>query len=113
MEIRESFKSSKEITMGKGQESQYVDAIILEAMRLCPLFSTSLRRKTQDLDCQIAGNTIPGDTYVAVNQFSAVRSSQNFKRPSDSIPECWMENHEFGTDFDNDKVMSSSPFVLE
>jgi len=46
-EIRESFKSSKEITMAGVKNLEYVDAGILEAMRLCPLLLTSLRCKTQ------------------------------------------------------------------
>lgn len=109
-EIRESFKSSQEITMASVKNLEYVDAVILEAMRLCPLSPTSLRRKTQDLDCQIAGNPIPGDTYVVVNQFSAFRSSQNFKRPLDFIPERWMKNHEFRIGFDDDKINVFKPF---
>jgi averantin hydroxylase len=106
--IRSAFESESEINSVTVNQIDYLLAIINEALRLYPPVTGSFARVTPSEGCVIAGAFVPGKTCVAVNQWAASRSSANFVRPNEFIPERWMGEPEF----DNDKRKAVQPFSV-
>lgn len=107
-EVRNSFKSEAEITITNANSLTYTLAVLNEALRIYPPTASTLPRLIPSHGCQIAGQYIPGNTAVGVNQWSAFHSPSNFKDPFKFIPERWMGEPEFEND--NRKVVN--PFSV-
>jgi cytochrome P450 len=96
--LRTTFQIDKEINSTTVNKIDYLLAILNEAFRLYPPVAVFLSRVTPPEGCMIAGSFIPGNTCVSVNQWGASRSSSNFTRPTEFIPERWMGAPEFKDD---------------
>lgn len=97
-EVRNAFKKESEITMISVNSLEYLLAVLNEALCIYPPVPGNLNRITPPEGCMVAGRFIPGNTYIAVNQWAASHSSANFKRLYDFIPERWMGAPEFKED---------------
>lgn len=106
--VRTAFQSESEINSITVNKLDYLLAIINEALRLYPPVTGSFARVTPPEGCFIAGDYVPGNTSVAVNQWAASRGSANFVRPNEFIPERWMGEPEF----ENDKRKAVQPFSV-
>jgi cytochrome P450 len=106
--LRTVFKSNKEINSVTVNKIDYLLAVLNEAFRLYPPAPVILGRVTPPEGCTIAGSFIPGNTVVSVNSWGASRSSTNFIRPTEFIPERWMGAPEFK----DDKRKVAQPFSV-
>jgi len=96
--LRTAFKSNEEINSVTVNKVDYLLAVLNEAFRLYPPAPVILGRVTPPEGCIIAGGFVPGNTVVSVNSWGASRSSTNFIRPNEFIPERWMGAPEFKHD---------------
>lgn len=105
--IRSDFSSVSDLTYSKLQSHEYLNAVLLESLRLYPPAPDSLFRRTKSA-AVVVGEVIPADTCLTVNLWAANRSSKNFHRPDDFIPERWLKDTspEF---FDDDRAVAK-PF---
>jgi cytochrome P450 len=97
-EVRNAFNSEDEITIVSVNKLDYMFAVLNEALRLYPPSPESFKRVTPPSGCEIAGRFVPGNTSVAVSQWSANHSAANFVRVDEFIPERWMGEEEFKND---------------
>jgi cytochrome P450 len=86
-EIRSAFTSENDINMSTVLDLTYMGAVITETMRLFHPLPGNLRRMAPAEGSTISGHFIPGNTIVACDMYAAGRSSSNFARPSDFVPE--------------------------
>ncbi|KAK6214431.1 proteasome component pup2 [Pestalotiopsis sp. IQ-011] len=105
--IRSDFSSASDLTYSKLQSHEYLNAVLLESLRLYPPAPDSLFRRTKSA-AVVVGEVIPPDTCLTVNLWAANRSPKNFHRPDDFVPERWLKDTspEF---FDDDRAVAK-PF---
>ncbi|TVY51126.1 Averantin hydroxylase [Lachnellula cervina] len=89
-EVRNAFQNEEEINIVSVNSLSYMLAVLNEVLRLYPPSPSSFNRVTPAAGCHIAGRFVPGNTNVAVNQWSANHSPSNFVRPDEFVPERWM-----------------------
>lgn len=106
--IRTTFKLEADINSITVNNIDYLLAVLSEALRLCPPVPGFFARITPPEGCVIAGNFVPGNTSVSVNQRGTNRSSSNFLRPDEFLPERWMGIPEFK----DDKRKAVQPFSV-
>jgi cytochrome P450 len=94
-EVRNAFTSEHQINIVTVNSLKYMLAVLDEALRLHPPSPASFNRVTPPSGCDIAGRFVPGNTIVAVNQWSASHSPMNFNRVDEFLPERWMGGDEF------------------
>jgi len=91
--IRRDFGSStKTPSFAQLQQHEYLNAVLKEALRLYPPAPDMLFRTTTNEPASIAGQIVPPHTSVTMNLWAAHRSSDNFHRPTEFLPERWLEN---------------------
>ncbi|KAK8090591.1 Cytochrome P450 monooxygenase alt3 [Apiospora phragmitis] len=108
-EIRSAFTSEADITLESTSRLSYLKAIIEEGLRLYPPSPSTFPRFVPGKGEEIEGKWVPGGTAVGVHQFSAGRSSINFKDAKAFIPERWLPLSE-GSEFANDNRAAMQPF---
>jgi len=69
----------------------YIDAIIKETLRLKPVAPTGMSRTTPPEGLEIDGQWIPGNTIVVIPQYIMHRDERCFVRPSEFLPERWLD----------------------
>ncbi|GIZ46272.1 hypothetical protein CKM354_000940400 [Cercospora kikuchii] len=106
--IRSSFTSVEEIDLISVGKLDYMSAVIDEALRLYPPVPMQSNRIVPEGGILVAGEWVPGGTSVAVQQYAACRSSSNFRRPNEFLPQRWLGDPEFA----DDKSSASQPFSL-
>ncbi|PHH92802.1 hypothetical protein CDD83_4961 [Cordyceps sp. RAO-2017] len=89
--IRSAFAASSDLTLLKLQNHEYLNAVLQEALRLYPPAPDSLFRRTQKA-AVVAGEMVPANTSLTMNLWAANRSSSNFHRPDDFVPERWLKD---------------------
>ncbi|KIW69909.1 hypothetical protein PV04_02226 [Phialophora macrospora] len=111
-EIRSSFTSPDEITIRATSNLPYLKATVDEALRIFPIASYITPRTTPKGGHLIAGDHIPGGTYVSMGQWHMGRSDRFFDSPMEFRPERWLD--ELGTEgpagLRNDEILK--PFSL-
>ncbi|ORY66218.1 benzoate 4-monooxygenase cytochrome P450 [Pseudomassariella vexata] len=105
-EIRDTFKSYDEIDGVSTTSLPYLNAVILEGMRLYPPLPFPLPRVVPEGGDMVDGHFIPGGTIVSTNPFAASMSSENFRDPYKFDPERWL------TSDPQDILDASQPFSL-
>jgi cytochrome P450 len=66
--------------------------VLKEALRLYPPAPDMLFRTTTTEPANIAGQIVPPHTSLTINLWAAHRSSRNFHRPAEFLPERWLED---------------------
>jgi cytochrome P450 len=108
-EIRSKFKDHSEITLPRTGELKYLTAVVDEAMRMYPPANNSHPRLVPPGGGTVAGRFLPERTLAGVPHWASFRSSYNFTRPEEFIPERFMgEDEQFATD----KREALQPFHL-
>ncbi|KAI9641384.1 hypothetical protein NHQ30_010186 [Ciborinia camelliae] len=88
-EVR-SFKNEKDITIPAVTNMEWLNAVINEAMRLCPSLPMVLPRMVNEPGMEVCGYWLPAGTLVNFAQLPAYISPTNFARPNEFIPERWL-----------------------
>lgn len=120
-EIDGTFRSNEEINMARCQPLRYLNACLMETLRIYPAVPVGMAHKTPPggaiiLDQLVPGNVSPhGDikilvdktsplktplqVQVWVHQYATFHSAENFASPESFIPDRWLDdNHNFNSD---------------
>ncbi|OOF94958.1 hypothetical protein ASPCADRAFT_6624 [Aspergillus carbonarius ITEM 5010] len=108
-EIRDAFASDADITPRSVTRLEYLDACILESMRLYPAAAVGLPRLVPPGGVNICNDMIPGGTMVYVSNYAANRSPHNFSRPEEYLPERWLG---LDASFEGDHKDAFQPFSV-
>lgn len=111
-EVRSSFTPEDQINSATTKPLVYLNAILQEALRLCPPNPDSMHRLTPEGGSIIAGHYIPENMTVGISCYATFTSNHNFVSPEAFIPERWLGESE-GDDhnvFSKDKHDSYRPF---
>lgn len=131
--VRSSFNSESEIDLISVGKLDFMLAVLNEALRLYPPVPMQSNRIVNKGGATIAGQWVPEGvsshalspltaiqseivrrlttdpkTSVAVQQYAACRSSANFHRPDEFLPQRWLGDPEFA----NDRREASQPFSI-
>ncbi|GFG09634.1 isotrichodermin C-15 hydroxylase [Aspergillus lentulus] len=87
--IRADFRQESDLNLVNLQHHQFLNATILECLRLYPPAPDSLFRRTIASETIIMGRSVPPQTCVTMNLWAANRSAFNFHRPNEMVPERW------------------------
>ena len=90
-EVRSAFPAPGDITLASTARLPYLHAFLEEALRMYPPVPTALPRRTPPEGEYISGVFVPGNTGIAVPQFTAYRSSKYWTEPETFAPERWLE----------------------
>ncbi|XEV01653.1 hypothetical protein FSHL1_006940 [Fusarium sambucinum] len=91
-EIRNNFQSYQEIDNTATSQLPYLNAVILEGMRMYPPLPFPLPRVVPEGGDTVDGQFIPGGTVVSTNPFAASMSSDNFHDAWTFDPERWLHS---------------------
>ncbi|KAF5027084.1 hypothetical protein F66182_796 [Fusarium sp. NRRL 66182] len=105
-ELRKKFQSYHEIDGASTSSLPYLNAVILEGMRMYPPLPFPLPRVVPEGGDIVDGHFIPGGTIVSTNPFAASMSPDNFKDPWTFSPERWLNSA------GDDNLEASQPFSL-
>ncbi|KAL3458183.1 cytochrome P450 [Aspergillus heterothallicus] len=106
--IRSRFVRAADIDAQSVTQIQGLQAVLEESLRLYPPVPMQSNRIVPPQGAHIAGKWVAGGTSVAVQQFAACRSDDNFHRPNEFRPERWQGIGEFA----NDRRDVSQPFSI-
>ncbi|KAL2128590.1 hypothetical protein VTI74DRAFT_8957 [Chaetomium olivicolor] len=110
--VRSSFSSEAEIDLISVGRLDYMLAVIDEALRLYPPVPMQSNRVVVGSGgAVIAGGWVPEGTSVALQLYTACRSSSNFHRPEEFLPERWLDNGP-NSAFAADRREVSQPFSI-
>ncbi|KIW30806.1 uncharacterized protein PV07_02506 [Cladophialophora immunda] len=90
-EIRRTFASSADITIRATSTLPYLRATVDESLRIFPVASYITPRTTPKGGHLIAGEMVPGATYVSMGQWHMGRSGRFFDNPKEFRPERWLD----------------------
>lgn len=107
-EIRGHFTAETDITWSKVQTLRYLEATLLEALRLFPPSPASQQRIVPRGGATVDGLPLPAGTTVAVSPWSATHSAVNFHEPDAFYPERWLPGED--ERFAGDRLGASLPF---
>jgi len=105
-EVRQSFKSTDEITSQTATPLNYLTACINEVLRIYPPIAIGMPRVAPDGGETVAGHFVPGGTTVSVHMWSTSHNENNFKDPYTFRPERWLDPNT------TDNLDASKPFLL-
>jgi cytochrome P450 len=107
-EIRQAFDSEDQINITNASGLKYESAVLEEALRMFPPVAGSQCRFTPPEGHVISGQCVPGNTIVAVNQWSVNHASLHFRDPYKFIPERWLGDPKYK----GDKRKAVQPFSV-
>ncbi|OJD36906.1 cytochrome p450 [Diplodia corticola] len=96
----------EELTVERLPRLSYLNACFEEALRMYPPVPVGLPRETPEGGNVICGEWVPEKTRLSVHNWSAYRSTRNFKDPDSFVPERWLP----GTGYDSDRKEVLQPF---
>ncbi|EHL02345.1 putative Isotrichodermin C-15 hydroxylase [Glarea lozoyensis 74030] len=91
-DIRKAFASFEDIKLLKLRDLRYLNAVIQEGFRLCNPTPVGLPRIVPSNGVRIAGQYIPGNTFVNVHPLAISLSGKLFAKPDEFIPERWLDS---------------------
>ncbi|KAI5459468.1 cytochrome P450 [Mariannaea sp. PMI_226] len=97
-EVRSSFKNEDEITLVSINNLPYLFACLNETLRRFPPSPVGLPRVTPPGGGTVCGYWVPENTVVAVSQWAAYHSSENFAQPFGYHPERFLKDARFAED---------------
>jgi cytochrome P450 len=106
-EIRENFRSDKDISFQALVTLPYLSAVIDEGLRIFPSAPIGFTRSVPQGGDTVCGEYLPGGTTVSVCMWAATHSERNFVDPYVFRPERW-----FDRENDTDKLGASNAFSL-
>jgi cytochrome P450 len=109
-EIRAAYSSEDEINISSVNNLGYLEAVVLESLRLYPPVPGTLPRVVPAGGETIDGAYVPAGTTVGVNHYSCSRHPKNFYRHDDFLPERWLPETRDAAPFDQDNRACTQPF---
>ncbi|KUL83686.1 hypothetical protein ZTR_07491 [Talaromyces verruculosus] len=109
--IRERFAQEDEMDSKSLAQLPYLTAVLNESLRIYPSVASSTPRLTPPGGSKIDNRFVPGNIIVAVNQYAAYRSEDNFADPYSFIPERWLSGND-DKRFVNDRPSVLQPFSI-
>jgi cytochrome P450 len=106
-EVRGAFATESDIKWSKVKELRYLEATLMEALRLFPPSPASQQRIVPRGGAAVDGYQLPAGTTVAVSPWSSTHSLLNFHEPDSFRPERWLGED---GDFAYDRLNASLPF---
>lgn len=97
-EVRTAFKTEAEILPHNTAALPYLNAVVEEALRLCPPGPGTFPRRVPEGGRVVCDRFVPGGVAVGVHQVSTHRDPRNFVRAADFRPERWLGDPEFEGD---------------
>ncbi|KAF2183917.1 cytochrome P450 [Zopfia rhizophila CBS 207.26] len=91
-EVRDAFFEPEEMSFNALIGLPYLNAVIEEGLRLSPPVGGALAHVVPEGGDSVCGIWLPGGTNVGVHQWSAYRSPSKFHKPSEFLPERWLES---------------------
>jgi aspirochlorine biosynthesis cytochrome P450 monooxygenase len=108
--VRSNFDSPSDITLEAVGKMDYLKATVDEALRIFPVASYIAPRTTPKQGHVIAGEVVPGNTYVGMGQWYMGRSSRLFHDPLEFRPERFTESQKEVNGMTAEEIMR--PFSL-
>ncbi|KAF2235990.1 putative cytochrome P450 [Viridothelium virens] len=105
-EIRNTFTSYSQISAASTTSLEYLNAVILEGLRIYPPLPFALPRLVPEGGDTVDGHFIPAGTTVSTNPIAASLSPANFENPFNFEPNRWLSENE------KDNLAASQPFSL-
>ncbi|KAL4756120.1 cytochrome P450 [Aspergillus foveolatus] len=90
-EIRSAFHFYDEINVLSTSPLKYLQAVILEGLRIYPPLPFALPRVVPQGGDTVDGHFLPAGTIVSTNPLAASLDAANFEAPYDFKPERWLE----------------------
>ncbi|PYI33825.1 cytochrome P450, partial [Aspergillus indologenus CBS 114.80] len=107
-EVRAAFVREEDIAHPAVTNLPYLNAVFMEAFRLCPAQPTSGPRRVLDASVTIDGHCLPQGTIIRAPQYCSGRYSRFFRDPHEFHPERWLDSLDYSSD--DKKVVN--PFLL-
>lgn len=108
--IRGDFNSTQDINGIRLQQHDLLNAVLKESLRLYPPAPDMLFRWTAAGSAIVAGRVVPPGTSLTVNLWAAHRSPANFHRPTEFLPERWL--NDAPAEFERDDKGAFKPFSV-
>ncbi|KAB8263715.1 cytochrome P450 ClCP1 [Aspergillus pseudonomiae] len=106
------FPTEKDITATRLKSAPYLDAVLMEGMRLCPTIPDAMRRQVPRGGARVAGQFVPQGMIVSIPPLASYRTPHNFTSPSEFAPRRWLgEDERFHGDLSKQKE-AFNPFSL-
>lgn len=105
-EIRSTFSTLQDLDLDVLASLDYLDAVLLEGLRMVPPVPVALPRVVPEGGAQISGHWVPGGTIVGVHHLATYRSERNFKDPYEFHPQRWLGDPEY----EDDRLDAAKPF---
>jgi cytochrome P450 len=109
-EIREVFHSVDQIQLPDLNNLTYLNAVLLESMRIYPPVAITLPRVVPEDGEVIAGGFVPAGTTVGINHFACYHDARNFHRPEEFLPERWLPETQNQYPYSQDNRNCLQPF---
>ncbi|KAI0205604.1 cytochrome P450 [Astrocystis sublimbata] len=110
-EIMERFDSYDDITLGALRSLPYLNAVINEALRLCPPIPWIIPRRVPDGGESACGVWLPSGTPVSIQVYTMNRDPNCFHAATSFLPERWLPN-DSDSPFFNDQKQAFQPFSV-
>ena len=112
-EVRAAYRTEDEITGISLKSRLYLNAVLQEALRLCPTIPDGMRRQIPKGGASVAGQLLPEGIIVSIPQWATYQSPSNFYKPTSFIPERWLaDSLEESSLYQSDQKDAFNPFSL-
>ena len=112
-EVRTAYPKEEDITGTSLIKLRYLNAVIQEALRLCPTIPDGMRRQIPIGGAPVAGHFLPEGTVVSIPQWATYQSSTNFYQPQQFLPDRWLDGElDAYSPYTNDRKDAFNPFSL-
>ncbi len=112
-EVRTTYPKEEDITGLSLNRLPYLNAVLQEALRLCPTIPDGMRREIPKGGATVAGQFLPEGTVVSVPQWATYQSPSNYYKPESFIPERWLaEASDASSLYSKDRKDAFNPFSL-
>ncbi|KAL2038432.1 hypothetical protein N7G274_008771 [Stereocaulon virgatum] len=85
-EIRSTYPEEDDITGISLNSLPYLNAVLQEALRLCPTIPDGMRREIPKGGAAVAGHFLPEGTVVSIPQWATYQSPRNYYKPAFFYP---------------------------
>ncbi|KAH0612790.1 uncharacterized protein H6S33_009170 [Morchella sextelata] len=85
----------KDLAMGKCDNTDHLEGVINEVLRLHPVLPSSPQRMAPPEGITIDNTFVPGNTAIYAPMHTIFRDARNFERPKEFLPERWYKTAKY------------------